>query len=227
MKRIVFFFVNPAQISKLSGSKINNESLPDINKYIVFSNNNNKKKIDKLSTFNPTEFGDEIVIVVNDGYDVNRIVNSITEYLQTNSCFVYSVFHKTVENAGTISEEFLKQFGTNYKSYINEHEVGGSIFDLYLIPLILDFNSKLFNGLIAKLPDMVLEAKLILLHECLVPSSIPKELPAVLSTSPKGDVYMSAYRKFLIDCEGMTDRNVFDTDFIDALTKLRISLLGS
>jgi len=227
MKKIVLFFVNPTQIIKLSNGKLSKEVLPDANDYIVLSVKTKIKKIEKLSSLNLTSLGNEILIVVNDNYDVDRIINTIHEYLKSNQCNIYSVFHKSTANAGTLSESFLEKFGTNYKSYKNEHEIAGSIFDLYLVPLLLDFNSKLFNELISKLPDPVLEAKLELLHNCLVPSGSPKELPKVLLDSPQGKEFEIAYKKFLNSCEGMTDENSFDTAFIDSLRNLRIVLLGS
>lgn len=229
MKNIVFFFVNPDQIIDLSRNTVRKNQLPTLDEYKVITSKNG------LQTFN-LEFNNdldltvqsnEILIVVEDVCNTKSIRKRIKEYSSSDEVRVYSVFHQTPGNAGTLSSIFLSELGLSFRSSITEHEVTGSAYDNYLIPLIKNFNAGLFNELLSKFPDPVLEQKLILLHDCLVPSGIPKELSPILKNAPNGNDYNAAYTAFLKACEGKTDTNIFDSDFIDALTKLRIALLGS
>lgn len=229
MKNIVFFFVNPDQIIDLSRKTISKSQLPTLDEYKVISSQNG------LQTFN-LEFNNEldlsiqsneILIVVEDVCNTESLLEIIKDYITSNEVRVYAVFHKTPGNAGALSSIFLSELGLSFRSSLTEHEVIGSAYDNYLIPLVKHFDVALFNELLPKFPDKVLEEKLILLHECLVPSGIPKELSPILQNAPNGNAYKLAFAAFLKVCEGKTDTNIFDSDFIDALTKLRVALLGS
>lgn len=229
MKNIVFFFVNPDQIIDLSNRTIDKYQLPTLSEYKVISLEGGIQTFNLIvrNDLNLNLLGNEAVFILYDSCDTRIILEIINEYLLLNKVNIYAVFHQTPGNAGSLILFFLKNIGLNFKGSVTEHEVVGSVYYKYLIPLIKKFSVGLFNELLLKFPDPVLEEKLILLHECLVPSSIPKNLSPILINAPKGDEYQAAYTAFLKASEGKTDENIFDSDFIDALTKLRISLLGS
>jgi hypothetical protein len=226
MKKVIFFFINPPQISILSNNIITTENLPDLNNYFVISHGYKAKH----NSINPVNFeilDNEVVIIVKDNFDITRILNNLKNYKLNNSLEVYAVFHHNKGNAGALSTTFLNELGTNFKSSLTEHEVMESAYGRFLIPLIKKFSTSLFNELISIIPDPLLEEKLILLHECLTPSSVPKELSSILLNAAKGIDYQLAFNTFLKTREGKKDENAFDSDYIDALTKLRIALLGS
>lgn len=66
--------------------------------------------------------------------------------------------------------------------------------------------------------DQILEAKLELLHNCLVPKSVPSSLNSLLSS------YNGAFSTFNNDIE-RSGETVFDDIYIEALTKFRNTLL--
>lgn len=72
-----------------------------------------------------------------------------------------------------------------------------------------------------------LEAKLELLHKCLLPSSAPKQEEFDKDFKILKKDYGDDYTLFLTSINGNKDDDVFNTDYIKALTKLRNALLGS
>jgi len=101
------------------------------------------------------------------------------------------------------------------------------------LEIIFDELKKTLSG------DPVLEAKLELLHKCLMPSDAPDNLQIELRNSEKKEKYLEAYKIFISqrdkcpkDEEGKfkdddTNYGVFSSYYIEALKQLRIALLGS
>jgi hypothetical protein len=74
--------------------------------------------------------------------------------------------------------------------------------------------------------DPILEAKLELLHNCLLQSSAPLQ-KAFDDEFKILKVYEDRYKSFLTSINDKTDNDVFNADYIDAVKQLRIVLLGS
>lgn len=87
--------------------------------------------------------------------------------------------------------------------------------------------------------EELLEAKLELLHRCLVPSDSPDVLPEILSKNEEGEKYLKAYSAFITQrnkCLKNEEKNFIDDDkgngmfstaYIKALTELRNVILDS
>ena len=125
----------------------------------------------------------------------------------------------------------------------DEHEKATSKSYIHLSKLDFDnftFSDDQVNILKAELDgDTVLEAKLELLHKCLLPSDAPDALPAILNTAKESDKYSAAYSVFVEqrnkcpkNTEGYfidddVDNGLFSKEYIEALTEFRKALLGS
>lgn len=87
--------------------------------------------------------------------------------------------------------------------------------------------------------EQLIESKLELLHNCLMPSDSPDVLPEILAKSEEGEIYSKAYTAFITQrnkCPKNEEKNfvdddkengMFSTAYIEALTELRKVLLGS
>lgn len=73
--------------------------------------------------------------------------------------------------------------------------------------------------------EAILEAKLELLHRCLLPSSAPNEEKFISEFSILKDNYEVDYKSFLTSINGKNDDDVFNAKYIDAVKRLRIALL--
>jgi hypothetical protein len=226
MKNIIFFFVNPDQLISLSKGTIDRTNLPTKTAYKLISPNGiityfvgtNALKIDELN--------DRCVFVMSDDSSVKTTLDKISS-LSGKEASVFAVFHKSVNNSGLLADFFLKSLNDKFKTYLTESEIIGSTYEKFLLPLIKAFSDQVFDNLLKVFPDFVLEAKLSLLHNCLVPSGTPDELPEVLSGLAEGSEYRKAFEIFRTTAGKKKDENLFDPDFVDALTKFRKVLLGS
>jgi len=72
-----------------------------------------------------------------------------------------------------------------------------------------------------------LEAKLELLHNCLLPSNAPKLEEFDSKFNILKEDYKEDYKLFFSSIDGKTDDDVFNAKYIDAVKQLRIALLGS
>lgn len=72
----------------------------------------------------------------------------------------------------------------------------------------------------------ILEAKLELLHKCLLPSSAPNQ--EIFDSEFKSlKVYEDGYKSFLTKIKDMNDDDIFNPNYIEAVKQLRIALIGS
>ncbi len=71
-----------------------------------------------------------------------------------------------------------------------------------------------------------LEAKLELLHNCLLPSNAPT-IKSFINEYKILEKYKNDYESFLSTKNGLSDESAFDENYIKALKNLRIALLGS
>jgi hypothetical protein len=72
-----------------------------------------------------------------------------------------------------------------------------------------------------------LEAKLELLHNCLLPSNAPKLEEFDSKFNILKENYKEDYKLFFSSIDGKTDDDVFNAKYIDTVKQLRIVLLGS
>lgn len=104
----------------------------------------------------------------------------------------------------------------------DQHEPANSKYYKLLSQLNFE-NFSILDELIASLKkelggDPILEAKLELLHNCLHPDSIPPYLDTLLSK------YNNAFETFKTNAKG---KESLEKGYLEALTQLRIDLLGS
>ena len=225
MKKVVFFFINPGHICLLSGNSITLDQLPSTENYFVKSQNSytkyhTLKKID----FNDIE--DESLIIVKDDFEISEIEVKLKEYYNhTKQMEVFAVYHKNATNKEKVLyyDNFFKSvIGKSFQISICENELRGSLYDRYLIPLFNQFTSKLFNELLLKLQDKILEEKLNILHQCLVPGDIKEDL---LKDTILDESCQQAYKIFWDSVKGISDDDSFNLNYINALKQLRNAFL--
>lgn len=196
------------------------QELTDWNITNIQNNNNNLKII------NPNG------LVINDENGVNirssslKIVEKINE-LTNDETELYLLYH--IGNVLNI-DEYIKQYlpqltpcrysHTDSEKYQKIRNLIKSVNDNNISQSVESIIKEFFY-------DKVLEAKLELLHECLVPSGIPPVLPTELKNTNDSLKYEKDFNTFRDNWKKETNEEIFNPDFIKELTKLRITLLGS
>lgn len=165
--------------------------------------------------------------------------------LVDNNANIYVLHHNSPNNAQLMSlNNLLSAKGCEIKmvhgqhdhiEYITIQDIDACVNVNIENPQIIDFievtdKQKLNNtfetlkGMLSG--DPILEAKLDLLHKCLLPSSAPKQ--EIFDSEFKIlKVYEDGYKSFLTSINSKKDDDVFNADYIEAVKQLRIALLGS
>jgi hypothetical protein len=127
---------------------------------------------------------------------------------------VYILYHRK-------HDKFILRLNNNSdKCKIGQHIQPESGLYAIALKILLDNEDDKCKRIIDRIfkGNPILEAKLELLHNCLVPESIPFSLNSPLSS------YNGAFRTFNTE---RNNKSAFDEDYIKALTKLRNALLDS
>lgn len=174
---------------------------------------------------------DDIVFDMYDGLDFydtepQEIAKKIVEHIHTSVSEVLIVIH--YDRFEDLDELLFTQHGgsewqtarysatnENYKTEIKP-ALGQVVNDPSQVNKIYNFFAN----------DPYLEAKLNLLHQCLLPESAPasvNDLPIRLRGNPS---YFSAYEAFLLIRNGKTNADTLDESYVTGLKKLRDVLLA-
>lgn len=169
---------------------------------------------------------EDLKLTIHDGagiYDdeVENIANNIVAKVDRSAAEVLFVIHYSSDDFSDLSDA-LKNMGDGATWQVTQYSGTDSNYDSEIKPLFVNAISessvvkaiyRLFGG------DPELEAKLELLHNCLQSNSVPTALhPLLMKQHQQSFELFNTERHEKLWC---------NTEYIDALTKLRKSLLGS
>lgn len=196
----------------------------------------------KQNQISYTEFDGWQILLLSD----SKCIEMINTYIDKNTLIMYHSFPPEADFMNSIKNKLVKGIKRGYHEILGKEKNGYP----FIIDLIETYNSKgffnekeyleMFNRLIAWFnEDEELEAKLELLHKCLLPNESPDILPKELIESESKEKYIKAYNIFILQRNKCLESNnigpfsnevanvAFNKVYISALIELRIILLGS
>lgn len=169
---------------------------------------------------------------------------------------IIGITNKVNQLIGNETDIYIIYHDSDRFSYLNRHKAGmagcfclkikGELVSHHslntahhkLFQCLAPFNFSQLERLISLFPDPILEAKLELLHKCLLPSDAPLTIVDFNADFAILKDFESNYNSFLKAKKSLkkkgtnenyeaTDSDVYNPDYIEAVKQLRIALLGS
>lgn len=160
-----------------------------------------------------TEKGIDLLFIHKSNHNAETLISQLTANIWT---VVYS--------GGGINESYQQTHIATYKGVFDTRNHTDFLSTVDKVVTVLQNNkpkeeqSIEFKKIFGYNP--ILEAKLNFLHQCLLPESIPTQLPDILNE------YAAAFTTFKEKATGKTKDNAFDADYVGALREFRDALLA-
>lgn len=209
----IVFFANGARVNDLQSYNLSWRTVDQQLKDIAI---NDQKKIiiaydiiEEIDDLANLVSGDSKVFILRHTKPEPDIVSSLIAQLNRKNCIIEGNYQKQHDDPEYKMIQEIDKYGViEATKNLNELEK------------VFDELKRLLSG------DPILEAKLELLHKCLLPSSAPLQ-KAFDDEFKILKNYEDRYKTFLASINGKTDVDVFNPDYIETVKQLRIALLGS